>query len=143
MPSSRSGVPKPAGKMRMIESVLDASAIIAFLRGEAGADKVAPAIATSVASSVNVAEVVAWLSRGPMDEQEIRGAIDDLGLDIRAFDKEAAISTGLLWRATRARGISFGDRACLSLARQLDLPVLTADRAWAKLDVAVEVRLVR
>ena len=127
----------------MAECVLDASAIIAFLVGEAGADKVASAMTTSVVSSINLAEVAAWLSRGPMDEAEIRDAINELGLDVHPFEKEAAIASGLLSRATLARGLSFGDRACLSLARQLNLPALTADRAWVKLDVGVEVQLVR
>ena len=143
MPSWRTGVRKRSETTPMAESVLDASAIIAFLMGEAGAGKVASAMAKSAMSSVNLSEVAAWLSRGALEEKEIRETIDELGLEVSSFDKEAAISAGLLWRETWARGISLGDRACLSLARHLALPVLTADRNWAKLDIGVEIRLIR
>jgi ribonuclease VapC len=143
MLSSRTGARKLSGKMPMAESVLDASAIIAFLTGEPGAEEVASAMAKATTSSVNLSEVTSWLSRAALPEEGIREAIDELGLEVNSFDKEAAVSAGLLWRTTRARGVSLGDRACLSLARQLGLPVLTADRNWAKLDVGVEVRLIR
>ena len=33
--------------------------------------------------------------------------------------------------ATRAVGLSLGDRACLALAAELGVPALTADRGWA------------
>jgi PIN domain nuclease of toxin-antitoxin system len=36
-----------------------------------------------------------------------------------------------------------GDRACLALAQQLDLPVLTADKIWQRLDIGVSIQLIR
>jgi PIN domain nuclease of toxin-antitoxin system len=36
---------------------------------------------------------------------------------------------------TRARGISLGDRACLATALHAGLPVVSADRAWARLKI--------
>ena len=50
---------------------------------------------------------------------------------------------GLNRPLTRDAGLSFGDRACLSLGRVKTMPVLTADRAWAQLDVGVEVVVCR
>jgi PIN domain nuclease of toxin-antitoxin system len=44
---------------------------------------------------------------------------------------------------TRGRGLSLADRACLALARVLDRPAITADRAWAGLEVGVEIRTIR
>jgi len=40
-------------------------------------------------------------------------------------------------------GLSLGDRACLALALREQAPVLTGDRAWSKVDVGVEVVLIR
>lgn len=39
--------------------------------------------------------------------------------------------------------LSFGDRACLVLARKLDLPAFTTDRAWEVVEVNVSVRIIR
>lgn len=59
------------------------------------------------------------------------------------FDTDLALRAALLRNSTRPYGLSLGDRACLALARREGLPVLTADRSWAKLDVGVEVVLIR
>lgn len=62
-----------------------------------------------------------------------------------APDAALAHDIGMLVPATRAAGLSLGDRACLALARRLGVTALTAERRWA--DVAgvagVEVRLIR
>jgi ABC-type antimicrobial peptide transport system ATPase subunit len=50
---------------------------------------------------------------------------------------------GSLWQQTKALGLSLGDRACLALAIQLNLPVLTADKLWQQLDVGVAIQLIR
>jgi len=53
-----------------------------------------------------------------------------------------------LWQAalrlpTRSLGLSLADRACLALARRLDLPVITAGLTWLGADVGVEIRSIR
>ncbi len=127
----------------MADLVLDASAVIAFLRNEKGADVVASAIPGATISTVNLSEVAAWLSDSGADEGEIRLTLDGLNLEFSTFDGDAAFAAGGLRRATRAKGLSFGDRACLALANRLALAVLTADRSWAELDIGVEVVLIR
>jgi ribonuclease VapC len=57
------------------------------------------------------------------------------------FGPELARATAALRTATRPLGLSLGDRACLALARQLQLPVLTADTLWRDLSIGVEIRL--
>jgi PIN domain nuclease of toxin-antitoxin system len=59
------------------------------------------------------------------------------------MDEELAVATGLLRAATRAGGLSLGDRACLALAKQRGAVAMTTDRAWAGLRIGVEVRVVR
>lgn len=127
----------------MADSVSDASAIIAFLRHEPGAERVAKALARTVVSAVNLSEIVAWLSRSGLKDTEIRQTVNDLDLDVSPFDAELAVSAGLLSRATQPFGLSFGDRACLALAQRLAVPVLTTDGIWSTLRVGVKVELIR
>ena len=123
--------------------VLDASALLALLHGEASADIVVASLPQAVMSAVNVSEVVAVLAGHGMPGEAVHRAIDGLALTVADFDAEQAYAAGLLRPATRASGLSLGDRACLSLAAHLELPVLTADRRWAELDLGLDVRLVR
>lgn len=127
----------------MADSVSDASAIIALLRREPGAERVAEALARTVVSAVNLSEVVAWLSRSGLEDTEIRRTVNDLDLEVSPFDAESAMSAGLLIRATRRFGLSLGDRACLALAQRLAIPVLTTDRNWSTLRVGVKIELIR
>jgi PIN domain nuclease of toxin-antitoxin system len=59
------------------------------------------------------------------------------------FDDALAYRAGLLRPATKAAGLSFGDRGCLALAQQLGVPALTADRGWARLSIGIPIRVIR
>lgn len=124
--------------------VLDASAILANLLAEPGGDLVGARIVTDgVVSMVNLSEVVAkTIERGGTDLQ-VDAIIEQFSSRSYVFDAPQARAAGLLRRATRAAGLSFGDRACLALGLALGVPVLTADRAWAGLDVGVEIEVMR
>ena len=78
-----------------------------------------------------------------MLEREIRDVVEGLHLEVVPFESEQAFEAGLLRPATKALGLSLGDRGCLSLARRLGLAVLTADSTWDQLSLGVEVRLIR
>ena len=123
--------------------VLDASAILAFSRGEEGAHVVGPLLAGSVISSVNWAEVLQRAFSLGLGDQGKQEDLEALGVQILPFTVEDAGYTAQLWSSTRQAGLSLGDRACLSLAHRLGLPALTADRAWSGLDLDIEVRLIR
>lgn len=103
----------------------------------------AEVVARAAIGAVNLSEVAAKLADAGMPEEAVREALEGLALEIRDFDRELAFQTGMLRPTTRSAGLSPADRACLALGRRLGLPVLTTDRAWKGLDVAVEVRLVR
>ena len=85
--------------------VLDASALMAYLYGEPGIDRVTAALATGAAiSTVNLSEVIAKLADRGMPEQRIRDTLETLGLDIAEFDADDALAAGLLRpRMPRAR----------------------------------------
>jgi PIN domain nuclease of toxin-antitoxin system len=125
------------------EIVIDASALLALLNAEPGADVVAEALPGGVISAVNLSEVVAKLCDAGMPEKAIHQALQPLGIEIVPFDEEQSYQAGLLRTVTQEMGISLGDRACLSLARMLGVVALTADKAWAGLSVGATVKVIR
>jgi PIN domain nuclease of toxin-antitoxin system len=125
-------------------AVLDASALLTLLQQEPGAEEVEAAVANGAAiSAVNLAEVVSKLSGDGLTATAIRRAIEPLELNLFAFDASLAYQTGLLRPLTRPAGLSLGDRACIALAQRLQLPALTADRAWANLPLGITIRAIR
>ncbi len=127
----------------MSDAVLDASAVLAVLQGEAGADHVVELGSGATVSAVNLSEVVAKLAEQRLPEATIREALDELDLAVEPFDRDTAVAAGLLRPRTRDAGLSLADRACLALAERLGLPVVTADRRWAELSLPVAVRTIR
>ena len=130
-------------------SVLDASALLAFLRNEPGAAIVEQALQAGAAiCAVNWAEVLTKLADLGEDPVVIRQRLSDQGLlggDLVVIPagEELAVEIALLRPATRISGLSLADRACLSLARLMSLPVLTTEHTWASLKTGVEVRQIR
>jgi len=110
--------------------VLDASALLALLLGEPGAEQVATSIPQAVMSAVNLSEVVAKLVEWGAPADGARENLGAMDMEIHAFDEDLAHMAGELRRSTRDRGLSLGDRACLALATQLGAVALTADRSW-------------
>lgn len=125
--------------------VLDASAVIAALRGEPGADQVSARLDSSIISAVNYAEVVAALIRHGNTSDHALAIIRLLGCTVIAADEALAIDAGLMRAATDRLGLSLADRFCLALAKRLGSPALTADRSWAEIagELDVEVILIR
>jgi len=123
--------------------VLDASAVLAYLQQEPGREVVANLFAGAAISSVNWSEVIQKsMARG----QDVAGLLDvlsALGLRVVSFTVEDAEAAALLWPATRALGLSLGDRACLTLGLQRRCPVFTADRSWRQLSMDLEIRMIR
>jgi ribonuclease VapC len=124
--------------------VLDASAILAVIGGEPGADKLTPALlADAVVSTVNLAEVQTKLvSRGWTSAHAWEDATSPVR-EVVPFDEEQARMAGDLVMQTRHLGLSLGDRACLALGIALRLPVYTAESAWKKVKVGTEIRVIR
>lgn len=125
----------------MADVVLDASAVLALLRNEPGADLVAGLIAGSVVSAVNVTEVVAKLIERGAPAKDAIMITRALPFAIVSHDEELATSAGALWAQTRNVGLSLGDRACLALAARENLPAVTADRRWTEVQAAIGVRV--
>jgi PIN domain nuclease of toxin-antitoxin system len=125
-------------------TVLDASALIAMLNEEPGADRVRrAAVAGSKISTLNYAEAGTRL----LDIGERPEVVDEtlrlLGVEIVGFDTDLAVSAVALRSVTRPAGLSLADRACLALAMREDAVALTADRAWGTIDLDCRIELIR
>ncbi len=130
--------------MNSSEVVLDASAILAVIRGETGAEKLPPELlVVAVTSSVNLAEVQSKLVTHGWDaEQAWEDATGVVG-QVIPFSAEQAKATGNLILETRTLGLSLGDRACLALALERHAPVYTTDRVWKKLKLSIPIHVIR
>jgi len=116
----------------MTSVVMDASAVLALVRDEPGADKVAPHVGRAAISAVNLQEVIKELLLSGLDATIIRQLLEELRLDVRPHDVEAAYAAAGLHTQTKEFGRGLGDRSCLALAVQLGVPALTADQEWKK-----------
>ncbi|MGX7709545.1 type II toxin-antitoxin system VapC family toxin [Methylobacterium sp. Gmos1] len=128
------------------DPILDASAVLAVIFGEAGADRVAGHLPGARISSVNAAEVMTKLVDLGMPEDTVDAIIEGLQLTVVPFEVAHARECARLRTLTRGAGLSLGDRACLAVARQFDAPAFTTDRAWLRLDgtaLGVTVELLR
>ena len=110
--------------------VLDASAVLALLFEESGAEVVRAQLRTGVIGAANLAEVLAKLSDHGLPAMEAVRAVTILGLEVAPMTEAQAGRSAELRPMTRAVGLSLGDRACLALAAELGAPALTADRSW-------------
>ena len=126
----------------MAEWVLDASAVLALMRSERGADKVAAALPAARLASVNAAEVVTRLIREGLAPETARLMVIGLGCPLVAVDAELGLRAGALSARTAARGLSLGDRCCLALAEREAATALTTDRAWAALGLPIKVAMI-
>ena len=122
--------------------VLDASAILLWLHEEPGAEQVAEQVPNACISCVNWAEVIKTCLAKSVDVSGIRQDVAMLGLVVEPFTAIQAEIAAALWQRTRRLGLSFSRRACLALASEKSLPVLTADRQWRKLRTNAEISLV-
>ena len=124
--------------------VLDASALLAVLNQEPGAEKLTPELLSGAAiSTVNLAEVHSKLvSRGLPPDEAWEAAMSPVREAV-PFAPDHAKLVGDLVARTRPLGLSLGDRACLALGLALKLPAYTADRSWKKLKVRVRIHVIR
>lgn len=124
-------------------TVLDSSAVLAFLFKEPGGDQVHGLFRTSMVSAVNVTEIVAkQIDKGLAPDLAERRC-DGLDLDVMPFDHELARLAGKLRADTKHKGLSLGDRACLALAILTERTAVTADRKWADIDVGCRIEIIR
>ena len=123
--------------------VADASAILAALKNEPF-DNIDPhRLVGATVSAVNFCEVLSKLHDDGLNDAQADAAVTTMDLRVVAFDEPLARAAARLRSLTRRAGLSPGDRACLALGDKLGCAVITADRAWARIDIGVEIVLIR
>jgi PIN domain nuclease of toxin-antitoxin system len=122
--------------------VLDASAVLAMLGREPGGEAVASVLLVASVSTVNWSEVLQKGRAHGVDMDGLQEDFEGLGVTFVPFGiSEAGVAADLWHRG--ARRLSFADRACLATAVVREVPALTADREWTRLDLDVDIEVVR
>jgi ribonuclease VapC len=120
-------------------AVLDASALLAWLTGERGAEVVGEYLPRAVMSAVNLSEVLYRGHSLGRNVASLPARLGQLGLAVEPFTTQDALIATDLFARDRRRVLSLADRCCLATAIRLGLPAVTDDRAWSTLELAVEV----
>ena len=120
--------------------MFDASALLALLFEAPGAALVEEQLSGGI-GVVNLTEVLSRLSDAGTPVMEAEASIVALDLDVRTMSVSQSRRAAELRALTRSAGRSLGDRACLALAAELGLPVITADRQWSTIASAVNVSI--
>ncbi len=125
----------------MTNVVLDASALLALLLGEVGADKVRDALDGAMIGAVNFGEIVSHYAKLGARRDEIEALLRPLPIEVVAADTELSYLAGMLRPITLKRGLSLGDRYCLALAKREGAPALTAEKRWPDIADAAGIRV--
>ena len=111
--------------------VLDASALLCFLQGEQGAEKVEELLEQGCAcSAANWSETAQKVLAAGGDWDLSRSLLQSYEIVVEPVSADDAEWAARRWRA--GEGLSLGDRLCLALGERLDAAVWTADRAWGE-----------
>lgn len=127
----------------MTRSVLDSSALLAVVFDEPGGRIVEPLIDGAIVNAANLAEVIGKMIERGWGDTDISDTIKQFALDVVPLDRELAVETGFLRRATIGTGLSLGGRACIATAIREGAPACTADRAWSGIELGCKIELIR
>lgn len=126
-----------------MSAAIDASALLALLFAEPGAELVADAMAGGAATSaVNLSEVATVLVRRAQDPEKILAPVREQ-LAVEPFTGADALAAAEFYPKTASKGLSLGDRSCLALAKRLGATAVTAEHAWAELDLDIQIQPIR
>ncbi|MDQ6436944.1 type II toxin-antitoxin system VapC family toxin [Mesorhizobium sp. LHD-90] len=127
----------------MTAYVFDASALLAILRDEPGAEMAIARLPGALVPAVNWSETLMRGAEKGLPIDDMRSFLAAQQIELVPFDGDLAVATASLRPATKHAGLSFADRACIATAVERKATVVTADRIWATLDLPCRVELIR
>ena len=122
-------------------AVVDASAVLAWLQDEPGADAAEPMLMEGVIGAANWSEVLQKSRQHGVEVSAVSMLVASFGLQVEDIIAEDAERAAALWR--RGSGLSLADRLCLALGMRLDVAVATADSRWKNLPEGPQVFPIR
>lgn len=123
--------------------MLDASAVLALLAEEDGADQVEAVLDGAAMSTVNLSEVLRKSAQHDIETEGLEFDLQALGLELLPFDSLHARLASDIWERAPRAGLSLGDRSCLAVAQAIGGTALTTDRAWAALGLDIGIQVIR
>lgn len=127
----------------MTSVVLDASALIALLRNEPGAEMVSRKLSGAIISAVNYSKILKKTIERGGEAEPVSLFVRGLAVEIVPFDEHLAAGAAELYPQTKVHGMSFADRACLALGVHRKITVLTAERKMALVPLPIKVTVIR
>lgn len=124
-----------------IRAVVDASAVLAWVFDERGADTVEEVLGVSGISAVNFAEVIHIADSRRYGPNDLKADLAAYGLVLLPFGGDEARSVLDVKRAEDRAGISLSlaDRCCLATAVVYDMPAVVSDGEWELLDLPIDI----
>lgn len=133
--------------MVKVSAVLDTSALLSYIKGEPGSESIANIIDQSIMSMINLTEAIIVLSRIKPDQLEYyQMAVNELVEHKYQSDYDLMIvASEIAVKYRHEHNLSLGDAYCLSLAKVLQLPVYTGDKAWDGLQekLKIDIKFIR
>lgn len=109
--------------------IMDASAVLAWLRRESGSERVRPLMGDALIPATNWSEILRKSRQRGVDPIAVARLLSGIGLQVIDVTEDDGRLAAELWSA--GAGYSLVDRICLASGIRHDLPVATADRSWA------------
>jgi ribonuclease VapC len=121
--------------------VIDASAVLAVLRNEPGADNAIEKMLNGVIAAINLGEVAQVLFREGRSRDEVERTMEELGIPTIEVDADLAYSAAEMRMTALSKGLSQADCICLAFAKREGVAALTGDRKWLEVADALGVKV--
>ena len=122
-------------------AVVDASAVLAWLQDEPGADAAEPMLMNGVIGAANWSEVLQKSRQHGVEPDAVAMLLTSFGLDVADVTSDDAEVAAGMWRS--GTGLSLADRLCMALGLRLGVAVATADSRWASVSSGPRVTVIR
>ncbi|MDQ5769992.1 type II toxin-antitoxin system VapC family toxin [Thiothrix subterranea] len=123
--------------------ILDASALLALLQDEPGADKVQAVLHRAIINTVNWSEVIQKLSVHDPDAADIRAEMELTGLKIMPLSIDQAAISASLWKQAKPFGLSLADRSCIATGIDHKMEIMTTDKIWQEMALPIAIHVIR